>query len=291
MATWSRWTGTSETPLTLQGRWNGTTVVTTTFSSVVGAASPTNTAKLGMDSPLGTEWTNAVANYPNIKYTRDFGTPTNLTPLGTGKFSALPAGAVMHVSWKGDVEQLSTWMNGLNQPIFLTWYHEPMGDVTPATYRSTAQRMADIVNAHAKKSFVLGNGPIVTRFWLDESDGNPADWGYPGMTHYGVDCYQDQPTAPAYFLTSKMFDVAFDKIHAIYPGLRLWVPEWGMSKINTDSTGSGRASAMQTQYNYLVSRGDVDGVAWFNNQASFPKYAFTSTSPEGVKFKQLSDGQ
>lgn len=289
MATWSRWTGTSETPLTLQGRWNGTTVTPATFDQVVGTA-PSHKTLLGMDAPNGTEWSNAVTNYPGIKYTRDFGTPTNLTPFGTGKWVPNPAGSTMHLSWKGDVEQLSTWMNGLTVGVYLTWYHEPMGDVTPTTYRATAQRMADIINAHAKKNFVLGHGPIVTRFWLDENAGDPADWGYPGMTHYGIDCYQNTPTASAYYTNSKMFDVPFDTVHATYPGIKLLVPEWGIARLNSDTSGNGRANAIESQWNYLKARSDVDAVAYFNSSA-FPQYQISPTAPEGVKFKALLAAQ
>lgn len=287
---WFLWDGTTETPLTLDGEWNGSTITPCIFDTVVGAPSePGPSMLLGMDSPTGLEWSAAVTDYPGIKYTRDFGvgSPTSLSTQTQGKWPALPADATMHVSWKGNVESLSTWLTSLTVPVYLSWYHEPEGDITAATFRSTCTRMVEIVNAHPNKNLILGNGPILTRFNLDEENVNPADWGYPGMTHYGVDCYQDQPTAGAYWLPSKMFDVSFNKILAVYPGIRFWVPEFGITKLNSDSTGSGRAAAIETHVNYLKNRGDVDAAAYFNNQAQFAKYAFTPTSPEGVKYKQL----
>ncbi|MEU0078584.1 glycosyl hydrolase [Micromonospora tulbaghiae] len=234
---------------------------------------------VGVDSPVGAEWTNTLAQYPGIVYTRDFGSgsPTNLTAFGAGKFAALPPNAIMHCSWKGNVEQLSTWMNTLNQRIYLTWYHEPMGDVDPASYRATATRMAQIIAAHPRRKWVLGHGPIVTRYWLDERAGNPADWAYPGMTHYGIDCYQDTPTASSYWPASRMFGVTFDKVRAAYPGIRLWVPEYGITRLNSDTSGAGRAAAIRDHLAWLRGQQDVDAVAYFHNQAQFAKFALTDT--------------
>lgn len=237
--------------------------------------------RVGMDAPNGTAWGQAVTDFPKVTYTRDFGSPTNLTAVGTGKWTALPAGAIMHASWKGDITTLGAWLDTLTRPVYLTWYHEPMGDVVPATYRSTAGQITGIVNAHPKKALVLGHGPIVTRYWLDEGGGSPTDWGYPGMTHYGIDCYQNTPTASAYYDTTKMFTTVFNKVRAAYPGVRLWVPEYGIAKLNSDSTGSGRANAIRNHVQYLRTLTDVDVVAYFNNAVQFPQYAITATSPEG----------
>lgn len=243
--------------------------------------------RVGMDAPNGSEWTAAVSNFPGVAYSRDFGSPTNLTAVGTGKWAALPAGAIMHVSWKGDVTTLGAWMNTLTQPVYVTWYHEPMGDVTPATYRATAGQITGIVNGHAKKNLILGHGPIVTRYWLDEGGGNPTDWGYPGMTHYGIDCYMNAPTASAYYDTTKMFATVFNKVRAAYPGIRLLVPEYGIAKLNTDTAGTGRAAAIRSHIRYLRTLTDVDAVAYFNNAAQFPQYAITSTSPEGQAWIEM----
>lgn len=251
--------------------------------------------QIGVDAPVGQPNRDAIALWSNnFKYTRDFGKDTadadtlpELTPLGTGKFADLPAGAIMHVSWKDDVEELSTWLNGLNQYVYLTWYHEPMGDVVPATYRATAVRIPQIVNAHPKKNFVLGNGPIVTRYWLDEGGGNPTDWGYTGMTFYGVDCYQSTPTASAYFDNTKMFATVFNKVQAAYPGIKLMVPEYGVQRINSDTDGSGRAAAIRTHGTYLKNRPDVLAVAYYNNEAQFPQYAISPYPLETQAWKDV----
>ena len=267
---------------TITDQQGNATVVSKTFT----IASP---LLVGMDAPNGSAWTQAVADYPGVAYTRDFGTgtPTNLTPVGTGKWTALPANAIMHASWKGDVNQLSAWLNTVTRPIYLTWYHEPMGDVVPATYRATATQMAGIIDAHAKKHLVLGHGPIATRYWLDENNGNPTDWGYPGMTHYGIDCYQNTPTAASYYDNAKMFTTVFNKVRTAYPGVRILVPEYGIAKLNTDTTGAGRAAAIRGHIQYLRTLSYVDAVAYFNNAVQFPQYAITPTSPEGQAWKDM----
>ncbi|MBM0228045.1 MULTISPECIES: hypothetical protein [Micromonospora] len=228
---------------------------------------------VGMSAEKGARTQRIVADYPAIRYMRDFGSDTGdadalpeLPPLTAGKFVDAPA-AVMHVSWKDDVEQLTTWLDGLTRPIYLTWYHEPMGDVAPATYRATATRLAQIVAAHPRRRYVLGHGPIVTRYWLDEGRGNPTDWGYPGMTHYGVDCYSRDTST--YWTAARMFGVAFGKIRAAYPGLRLLVPEYGLSRTTTDTTGAGRAQALRDHVTWLRQQADVDAVAYWNNWAEF----------------------
>ncbi|MFG1659097.1 glycosyl hydrolase [Micromonospora chersina] len=239
---------------------------------------------VGVDAPTGPEWTTAMGTFPGVGYWREFGSDGSdtdslpeLPNMAAGKFLTAPASSIPHVSWKDDVEQLSGWLDGLTRSIYLTWYHEPMGDVAPATYRATAVRVSQILAAHPKRKFVLGHGPIVTRYWLDEGGGNPADWAYPGMTHYGVDAYQDTPTASSYWAVAKMFGVAFGKIRSAYPTVRLWVPEYGITKLTSDGTGAGRAQAIRDQITWLKGQPDVDGVAYFHNQAQFAKYALTDT--------------
>lgn len=252
---------------------------------------------VGMDAPNGTEFQNAVAQYPNLKYTRDFGkdgtdadTLPELTPHGTGKLTTLPAGCIPHLSCKDDNGTVATWtawLNGLTYPCYLSPYHEPEGDITPAEHAAMGGRITQALSGHPNAKFVLGHGPILTRYNLDEEGINPADWGYTGMTHFGVDCYQDQPTAAAYWAPSKMFGVAFGKIRAAYPGIRLWVPEMGITKLTTDTTGAGRAQAIRDHIGWLRTQPDVDAVAYFNNMAQFPKYAFTATSLEGQAWRDM----
>jgi hypothetical protein len=259
---------------------SGRTTVTLT-ARVRDAAGRTATATtkltvpllVGMSAQKGLRTREIVAEYPGIRYMRDFGADSadadnlpELPPLNAGKFVDAPT-AVMHVSWKDDVAQLGGWLDGLSRPVYLTWYHEPMGDVAPATYRATAARVTQIVAAHPRRRYVLGHGPIVTRYWLDEGAGNPTDWGYPGMTHYGIDCYSRD--TGSYWTPFRMFGVAFGKVRAAYPGTRLLVPEYGLVRTTTDSTGAGRAKAMRDHVTWLRQQPNVDAIAYWNNWAEY----------------------
>ncbi|PTA46220.1 hypothetical protein [Micromonospora sp. RP3T] len=267
---------TSFTVTVLAGR--GPVTVTATARDAAGrtgAGTLTLTVPLlvGMSAEKGARTRQVVADYPDIRYMRDYGTDgpdadalPELPALDAGKFVDAPS-AVMHVSWKDDVEQLAGWLDGARRPIYLTWYHEPMGDVTPATYRATAARVTQLVAGHPNRRWVLGHGPIVTRYWLDEGGGNPADWAYPGMTHYGVDCFS-RDTA-AYWPASRMFGVAFGKVRAACPGVRLLVPEYGLSRTTADTTGAGRAQAVRDHVGWLRQQTDVDAIAYWNNWAEF----------------------
>ncbi|MFD6636758.1 hypothetical protein ACFWDN_13185 [Micromonospora chalcea] len=231
-----------------------------------------------------------VKDFPGLQVMREFGKDgpdedklPELPAMNCTKFVAAPD-AIQHVSWKDDVEQLPSWLDSLARPIYLTWYHEPMGDVTPSTYRLTAARVTQIVNSHKNGHLVRGHGPIVTRYWLDEGKGNPADWAYPGMTHIGVDAYQNEANATSYWGPDKMFGISFAKIRAAFPGIRLWVPEYGIRQIASDKTGAGRAQAMRDHVNWLAQQDDVDYIAYWNNWTEF---SFTADSPEADAYREI----
>lgn len=249
---------------------------------------------MGMDAPNGAEFKAAVANYLGMLYTRDYGrdgddldTLPEPSTHGAGKLADAPADCVIHESWKDDPGLLSAWLDGVKRPYYLTWYHEAHDRVAPADYRAAGAQWSKIIAGHPNGHWILGHGPIVTRYWLDERKGNPTDFGYPGMTHYGIDCYQNTPTAAAYWGVEKMFGVGFGKVRAAYPGIRLWVPEYGIARLDSDRTGAGRAQAIRDHITWLRTQADVDAVAYFNNQADFPQYAFASTSPEGLAWREL----
>lgn len=266
---------------------------------------------LGMDAPVGSAWNQAVIDYPGIRYTRDFGkdnlylpadadTLTEPTVYGTDKFTSLPAGAVMHLSWKDDPALLTNWLNALptlpaNHPgFYVSPWHEPRDDVdagtfTTAQFRAWGTQMANIIASHPKGSYIKGNGPVLTRFDLDEQNVDPTAYGYAGMTHYGIDCYHQDTSA--YYTTTKMFGTVFAKVKAAYPTIRFLVPEMGLCRITSDTTGSGRAAKLREYVAYLQGRGDVDAAAYFNAAGSIPCVPFTPTSPEGIAYKELLAAQ
>lgn len=248
------------------------------------------TMLLGMESTNGQPTQQVVAEYAP-QYMRDFGSDgadaDTLPELGNkaaGKWFDAP-NVIMHASWKDDVNQLTTWLDDLDRYIYLSWWHEPHGNVDSATFKSTCETMVSIIDAHANKAFVLGNGPIVTRYWLDEGGGDPTDWGYTGMTFYGIDCYSQSTTS--YWSVNQMFVPAFSKVRAAYPGIKLMVPEYGLVRTTADTTGTGRAATLKTHVRWLRTQPDVLAVAYFNATGSIPGVPFTPTSPEGQAWKEL----
>lgn len=248
------------------------------------------TMLLGMEGTNGQVTQQIVAEYAP-QYMRNFGADggdaDTLPELGnkfTGKWFDAP-NVIMHTSWKDDVSELSTWLNDLDRPIYLSWWHEPHGDVAPATFRTTCETMVSIINAHVNSALVLGNGPIVTRYHLDEGGGDPTDWGYTGMTFYGIDCYsQDTNT---YWTPQQIFVPAFSKVRAAYPGLKLMVPEYGIVRTSADSTGDGRAATIKSHIRWLRTQDDVLAVAYFNAPGSIPAVPFGVNTPEGQAWKEL----
>lgn len=216
-----------------------------------------------------------VKDYPGIKYMRDFGVGRplpRLSEMNESKFITADKNTVMHVSWKSDVEALKPWLDRLTRPVYITWYHEPMGDVKPSTYRVNGERVANIIRAHKNRHLVLGNGPIVTRYWLDEGNGNPDDWAYPGMTFYGVDCY-----SPKLLLPEVMFK-CFKKVEKY--NVDILVPEWGIE----GNAGESRAAYMLAQGSYLLSHPRVKAFSYWNN---WDQYRFASNSPEADAMRKL----
>lgn len=240
---------------------------------------PLKTALVGMSTDP-TITAQMVKDFPGIKYMRDYGLNKGqiLSPMNSGKFLTAPKDCIMHVSWKGDVEQLSPWLDNLTRPVYITWYHEPMGDVAPATYRTKGERVANIIKTHKNRHLVLGNGPNVTRYWLDEGN-NPDDWAYNGMTFYAVDAYSRDTVS--YWSALKMF-ACFDKLKKY--GVEILVPEWGMLRTTVDKTGEGRAKAILDQGYYLMRHPLVKAFAYWNN---WDDYKFLVYDPEAATYKML----
>lgn len=252
---------------------------------------PTTPFLLGMSAPNGQPTQQIVAEYAP-QYMRDFGSDggdaDSLPELGninTGKWFDAP-NVLMHTSWKDDVTQLSTWLDTLDRDIYISWYHEPEGDVDPAVFRSTCEQMVAIIDAHPNKARVLGNGPITTRYWLQEgSNGNPTDWGYTGMTFYGIDFYNQSTSS--YWGVEQMFVPALTKVRSAYPGIKIIIPEYGFIRTNADTTGTGRAAMLKTHIRWLRTQSDILACAYFNATGSIPGVPFTATSPEGQAWKEL----
>lgn len=241
--------------------------------------------RFGVNCSAG-EFAQTLVDFPGIRYHRDFGadgpdsdTLTEPPSHSSTKQTLAPASCVMHVSWKDDPNLLDAWLSAAppERRYWLTWHHEPMGDVAPATYRASAVRFSEILATHPRRQQVLGHGPIVTRYWLDNAGGNPADWWYPGATLYGGDCYTG---GAAYLTPEEMFggtaQAARDR------GVPWMVPEWGGERIPSDPTGAGRAAWIRDCADYLREQPDCLAAGWWN----FTAWKI-STDPERAVYRQI----
>lgn len=284
---WTVWQSEEEVPLTLGGMWDGDSIVPVTLDSFYTGEEPPPPPSIlvGLDALPG-NIAGDVILFPGIKYHRDFGSgsPTGPVMYKTGqRWAAIDTdnGAVMHLSWKGDPYLLEDFLDSIpSSPptgfkgVYVSWWHEPEDDVrggtlSTATFRANGAILTSIKNSHPKGHWILGCGPIMTRYDLDELDTDPAEYGWAGMDFYGFDAYQSS-TSGGYYSNQKMFGYVIDKIHSVYPGIPILIPEYGMVKQTSDTTGSGRAAAITNHISYLRSRGDVLAIAYFNETGSIP---------------------
>lgn len=204
---------------------------------------------LGMTAePADTEL--MVATFPDILYMRRFGAKVGDQPgvrlrlpdePGEVKWQCLPPNAIMHDSWKGDIEQLWAYLDRLTRPALLSPWHEPMDDVaagrlTAADFRRMGERGAEIIAAHPNGHFVLGWGPILTRWWL-EHGGNPDDYWFDGANMFCADSYNKLSTG---YRTPEGMLATIAAIAAAY-GVPWAVPELGAELIEGDD-GTGRGA-------------------------------------------------
>jgi len=180
------------------------------------------------------------------------------------------------LSWKDDVEQLESWLPTLDRDIWLTWYHEPNGNVDPARYRTTARRMVQIINASPNRHRILGNGPIVPRYWLVENGGDPQLFWYEGATYYGVDSYND---GQAYKIR-EMVDPAVAL--ATRFGCDTLLGEWGAEQSIDDPSDELRAAATRSTVSYARTKPQVKAMMWWNKGGDRLTKAPTKPSLQGV---------
>ena len=214
---------------------------------------------------------------PGARYTRDYGTRdgANLTVHGTGKLALMPAGSIVHVSWKGDVNQLDEWLRHAPGHLlyYVTWYHEPADNMDHVEHMTSASLVPAIIDASPMRHLVLGNGPCLTRWNLLGQSIDPALWLYPGATHLFADTYNQNSTR--YLSPEEQFGPIAEAARAL--GVRWGVPEYGMRLLAADTTGSGRAATIRAHYAWLSAQEDLDCVGWLDiggcrlsNRLSYP---------------------
>lgn len=256
---------------------------------------------IGMDGYAGTEAQQIIAQFSGLQAMRDFGVKRSgeslpsLTAHGTGQLRDMPRTVRPHCSFKQwDEARVKSWLDtmpAVGDPLAfpeydMTYHHEPHGDYPepwPSTYRTRGARLAQIIAAHPNGSRIRHNGPVVTRWWLVESNGNPLDWWYPGANAYGLDAYEDKPLDGGRAWTSEeLFGPALDKLYGVLtPDVDIWVPEFGRQY----AKGQQRADMIAADLEYLRTQHPrVRSACYYNHQAG-GVYSFAYDSPEASAYR------
>lgn len=217
-----------------------------------------------------------ISRYSPLGYHRVF-EDSGFPSLITGKLTKLPSNCCVHISWADNfddntVSNLQRFLDNLgefievrklNWQVIITWKHEPMKKVDSATYKSVGPKIAQVCQNY---KFVIGNGPILTRYWMDEGGGNPEIYWYDGADTFGDDCYNGTAKAGSgaarYRSPAEMFDTGLS--FADKMGVRFLVPEFGAERLRDggDPLGTLRSKWMYDCVGYLLDA-EALAVAWW----------------------------
>lgn len=261
---------------------------------------------IGMEGYAGPETVAIADAYPGLRAMRDFGVKLNgeslpsLTPHGytasANQIRDMPKSCRPHLSFKQwDEARISGWLDTMPtdpaSPLYwpeydFTYHHEPHGDYPdpwPATYRTRGARLAQIVRAHANSARIRYIGPIITRWWLVESNGDPLQWWHDGANAYGYDVYEDKSVDGGRSWTpEELFAPGLDRLYAALPAdATILIPEWGRQY----KKGQERADRIAADLDYLRTQHPRVRTACYYNHAGGGVYSFAHDSVEADAFR------
>lgn len=273
---------------------------------------------LGMTGLPGTEWQSYLAYYgaDKLQAARTFGkdnlyqvsgafdtdTLTEWTKWNSEKWVGLDPRALMALSVKDDTDEfLDAWAATFPPPAELTAlgftgtavapWHEPEDDVrdNTITWPWLQQQGADIASWRERhprgRELIRWVGPILTRYDLVDLNNDPRNAGFEGMNIFMFDTYQSNPNAGTYWTPEKMFGEPADRIHAVYPGIPLGVPEYGYACQTNDTTKAGWVNAHRALVEYMRARGDTRFAIAFNSVGSMPEVPFYTSGPVATLYR------
>jgi hypothetical protein len=157
-----------------------------------------------------------------------------------------------------------TYLDGLNVPVTVTFWHEPYGDLDPADFRAGSQKFLDLM-----KTTDIKVGPILNGWLLDNKVSDFASFTSRSLLtqwdFVAVDSYQSGTT-----------DAPGDKLPArAIPLLASWMDAQGFpdKKIGVGEYNGFSGSAIKAAGEAILSTPEVwFGLAW-NSAAGDSKYA------------------
>jgi len=234
----------------------------------------------------------ALQTYPQVGTSRVFGAPGKGIPGWTSTAVNLlrKAGVIPWLSfkdWANDTTAtaaINIWLDTMPTDVpqaWLTYHHEPEGDLLSREYRRRWTLLAKTVRYHDNAERVK-LVPIHTLYPSRHkaSDRYSTDWTdwigvwqqwapqdaagrYIG-DYIGWDCYLET-TAAQYEPPEQFFAIPIGAAHQL--GATLVVPELGSLRIGSDTTGAGRAAWITGCVDYLASR-NVAAVNWWHSTGS-----------------------
>ncbi len=243
----------------------------------------------------------ALANFPAMATARVFGPPGSGIPTWTSPtVTALrKAGVVPWISfkdWTSDTAAsaaLRTWMVIPDDVTltYLTYHHEPQGDLNPNEYRRRWRIVADVVRAHRNAARVKlvpidvlypSRRKIWDRYRTDWTQWTgiwqqwaPTDRAGRYLGDYmGWDCYLEI-TATTYERPERFFATPIGAAHTL--GVPLVIPELGAIRVPSDDSGMQRAAWINNCLLYLAAQ-DCRLVNWWHATGTNGKdYRLTDT--------------
>ena len=197
-----------------------------------------------------------LTRYPKLAYTRLFGA----VGKGIPSVASVPAQVTPHVSFKDAPTGalLDPWLASLDRDVYLTWHHEPEGDMTPDAYQAGWHALGAIIgeaNPHVTlvEIFTLyaqthGKTPW-RQLWSGEADA------------FGLDCYNTVVAKTGYPDPAAFFAVATDAMAGM-TDMQLLIPELGTRLALDDTAGYGAAAWYSDCAEYLRAQGCRAVAVW-----------------------------
>lgn len=269
--------------VTISGR---VTLPTGAWIPVTGSPAFTSTL-IGSDAPVN------LTRLPGTAYYRVFNGPGKGLSVALG---GLPAGVKPHVSFKDPPAAafVKPFLDALTRPIWLTYNHEPEGDMAVADYKARWVTLGAIVNAHPKHGLVtlceVYTGYAQRYRTKTGPDGKPTTWDtmWSGVaTAIGMDFEVDKQWTgyPTYPDPAKFFAPLVNAGKTL--GVPILIPELGWPQIPSDTTGAGLAAWYTTVVKYLRSVGCA-AVAAYDSIGSTGNYVLAGPALAAWKIASAS---
>lgn len=192
--------------------------------------------------------------YPDWAYLRVFGA----TGRGIPSIASLPRQITPHVSFKDapTVALLDPWLAALDRDVYLTWHHEPEGDLSPADYQAGWHQLGAIVGESSPHVTLVE----VFTLYAQTHGKTPWDQLWSGQAQaIGFDCYNTVVAKTGYPDPEAFFAPLTDAAASL--AVPLLVPELGTRIAVDDSAGYGAAGWYRDCAAYLLRRRDCRAVA------------------------------